>query len=185
MPESRAREPSPYEVLEVPADASSQDITRAYRRRARAWHPDAHPLGAGAAAQFQAVSDAYELLSDPGRRAAYDERQHPPAAERTRPAVSESAVRGPAAPFLSSPPPPLWPLGPATTDAVAPPRAASAGGELRPGPVRVEPLPGTPLADRGSAPRASAGLASVDYVSAEVRLLLLTQIARDNRDHPW
>ena len=43
MPGDLPHESTPYDVLEVRADASSRDITRAYRRLARAWHPDAQP----------------------------------------------------------------------------------------------------------------------------------------------
>jgi curved DNA-binding protein CbpA len=64
----------PYIVLGVPRQASGEEIARAYRRAARASHPDSG--GAGSAERFQAVSDAYEVLRDPRRRAVYD-RSHP------------------------------------------------------------------------------------------------------------
>lgn len=64
----------PYFVLGVPRQASAAEIARAYRRAARASHPDS--TGAGSAARFHAVSDAYDELRDPQRRAAYD-RSHP------------------------------------------------------------------------------------------------------------
>jgi curved DNA-binding protein CbpA len=67
----------PYQVLGVTAGASRQDIARAYRRAAQAAHPDARPADPGAAARFRALTDAYDLLSDAGRRADYD-RRHPP-----------------------------------------------------------------------------------------------------------
>jgi curved DNA-binding protein CbpA len=70
----------PYIVLGVARHASGEDIARAYRRAARASHPDSG--SAGSAERFQAVSDAYEVLRDPGRRAMYD-RSHPPARPRT------------------------------------------------------------------------------------------------------
>jgi curved DNA-binding protein CbpA len=60
----------PYIVLGVPRQASGEEIARAYRRAARATHPDSG--GGGSAERFQAVSDAYEVLSDPQRRAVYD-----------------------------------------------------------------------------------------------------------------
>ena len=65
----------PYFVLGVRRQASSDEIARAYRRAARLTHPDGGGSGAGSE-RFQAVSDAYEVLRDPGRRAGYD-RQHP------------------------------------------------------------------------------------------------------------
>jgi len=69
------RERDPYGVLGLRRQASADEIARAYRRAARATHPDSGGFGAGAE-RFQAVSDAYDLLRDPGRRAGYD-RRHP------------------------------------------------------------------------------------------------------------
>jgi curved DNA-binding protein CbpA len=69
----------PYIVLGVHRQASGEEIARAYRRAARASHPDS---GTGSAEGFQAVSDAYELLRDPRSRAAYD-RSHPLVRPRT------------------------------------------------------------------------------------------------------
>jgi curved DNA-binding protein CbpA len=60
----------PYVVLGVPRQASGEEIVRAYRRAARASHPDSG--GAGSAERFRAVSDAYDVLRDPRRRAVYD-----------------------------------------------------------------------------------------------------------------
>jgi curved DNA-binding protein CbpA len=70
----------PYVVLGVARQASGEEIARAYKRAARASHPDS--AGAGSAERFQAVSDAYDLLRDPRRRAMYD-RSHPLARART------------------------------------------------------------------------------------------------------
>src|ERR1700691_1116672 len=75
MPADHPQGLSLYDVLQVRADSSTTDIARASRRLARAWHPDTRPADPGAAARFQAVSDAYELLSDPVRRAAPYERR--------------------------------------------------------------------------------------------------------------
>ncbi|MGH9019604.1 MAG: J domain-containing protein [Acidimicrobiales bacterium] len=61
-----------YEVLEVGHDASPDDLKRAYRRLARQYHPDANSGDPGAEARFKEVSQAYEILSDPERRANYD-----------------------------------------------------------------------------------------------------------------
>ncbi|WP_394253251.1 J domain-containing protein [Arthrobacter pityocampae] len=57
-----------YDILGVPPDAGARDIKNAYRRAARAAHPD---LG-GSAALFHDVAVAYETLSDPRRRERYD-----------------------------------------------------------------------------------------------------------------
>jgi DnaJ-class molecular chaperone len=70
----------PYIVLGVARQASGEEIARAYRRAARASHPDS--AGAASAEGFQAVSDAYEVLRDPRRRAVYD-RSHPLVRSRT------------------------------------------------------------------------------------------------------
>jgi curved DNA-binding protein CbpA len=69
----------PYVVLGVARQASGDEIARAYRLAARATHPDGG--AAGSAEQFRAVSDAYEVLRDPRRRAVYD-RSHRPAGLR-------------------------------------------------------------------------------------------------------
>jgi restriction system protein len=58
-----------YEVLGVEADASQDDIKAAYRRLSRQVHPDQ----GGSGALFRKVTEAYETLSDPARRAAYDD----------------------------------------------------------------------------------------------------------------
>ena len=61
-----------YAVLGVSPDASPDEIRGAYRRAARASHPDLHPGDASAAERFKRVQVAYEVLGDPARRAAYD-----------------------------------------------------------------------------------------------------------------
>jgi molecular chaperone DnaJ len=61
-----------YAVLEVGRDASPDELKRAYRRLARQYHPDANPGDPEAEARFKEVSQAYEILSDPERRANYD-----------------------------------------------------------------------------------------------------------------
>jgi molecular chaperone DnaJ len=61
-----------YAVLEVDAGASAEDLKKSYRRLARQYHPDTNPDDASAEARFKEVSQAYEILSDPERRANYD-----------------------------------------------------------------------------------------------------------------
>lgn len=59
-----------YEVLGLKADSSQDEIKKAYRKLAAKTHPDV--AGAVMAPLFMSVQDAYETLSDPARRAAYD-----------------------------------------------------------------------------------------------------------------
>lgn len=61
-----------YEILEVPREASADDIKKAYRRLARQYHPDANPGDPGAEARFKELAAAYEVLSDPEKRGRYD-----------------------------------------------------------------------------------------------------------------
>lgn len=62
----------PYEVLGVKRDASQEQIKRSYRQLAKKLHPDLNPGNAEAAAKFKDVSAAYDLLSDPEKRARFD-----------------------------------------------------------------------------------------------------------------
>jgi curved DNA-binding protein len=62
-----------YETLGVKRDASVDDIRKAYRKLARKHHPDVNPGNKASEDRFKAASAAYEVLSDPKRRAAYDE----------------------------------------------------------------------------------------------------------------
>jgi DnaJ-class molecular chaperone len=61
-----------YEVLKVAPGASPDTIVHAYRQQARASHPDARPDDPSAAARFRMLTNAYDVLSDPVRRAQYD-----------------------------------------------------------------------------------------------------------------
>lgn len=62
----------PYTVLGVKKDASQDEIQRAYRRLAKKLHPDLNPGNKQAEEQFKAVAAAYDLLSDPEKRARFD-----------------------------------------------------------------------------------------------------------------
>jgi DnaJ-class molecular chaperone len=65
--------PDYYELLAVPRDADERTIKSAFRRLARQYHPDMNPGDAGAHARFIEVSEAFEVLSDPHKRALYDD----------------------------------------------------------------------------------------------------------------
>ena len=62
-----------YEILGVPRDATAAQVKKAYRKAARKHHPDANPGDPEAEARFKELSCAYEVLSDPVRRARYDQ----------------------------------------------------------------------------------------------------------------
>ena len=64
-----------YEVLGVSRTATSSDIRRAYRKQARQYHPDVNREN-GAEEQFKEINEAYEVLADDDRRAAYDRFGH-------------------------------------------------------------------------------------------------------------
>jgi DnaJ-class molecular chaperone len=63
---------TPYEVLGVKPDASAEEIRKSYRKLAKQFHPDLNPGKPEAEERFKAVSAAYDLLSDPEKRARYD-----------------------------------------------------------------------------------------------------------------
>jgi len=128
----------PYRVLGVDAGASRQDIARAYRRAVQRVHPDAQPTDPRAAARFQQLTDAYDLLTDPARRAAYDRTHHPaaePGGQPSAPTYPGAVPRWPGSPGLLSPP----------------------GQLIVPGPVHIEP-PAAPASghDQASPPAAEA-----------------------------
>jgi len=64
-----------YEVLGIPRDATDEEIKRAFRRLAFKYHPD-HNHDDEAGEKFKEVNEAYEVLSDPDKRAAYDRFGH-------------------------------------------------------------------------------------------------------------
>jgi molecular chaperone DnaJ len=64
-----------YDILGVPRSASQEEIKRAFRRLAMQYHPDRNRED-GAEGRFKGINEAYEVLSDPERRAAYDRFGH-------------------------------------------------------------------------------------------------------------
>ncbi|MBQ9090512.1 MAG: molecular chaperone DnaJ [Alphaproteobacteria bacterium] len=65
-----------YEILGVSKDATASEIKRAFRSKAKECHPDIHPGDAAAEVQFKAINEAYEVLKDDQKRAAYDRYGH-------------------------------------------------------------------------------------------------------------
>jgi molecular chaperone DnaJ len=65
-----------YEVLQVSRDASDQELKTSYRKLAMQYHPDRNPNNPEAEEKFKACSEAYQVLSDPEKRAAYDRYGH-------------------------------------------------------------------------------------------------------------
>jgi len=65
-----------YEVLGVQRGASADDVKKAYRRLAMKYHPDRNPNDPEAEAKFKEAKEAYEVLSDDGKRSAYDRFGH-------------------------------------------------------------------------------------------------------------
>src|SRR5579875_245842 len=79
MPTPRADQRMPrdaYEVLGLARDADEQQIKKAFRRLARELHPDVNSEDPEAAEKFKEAAEAYEILSDPERRATYDRYGH-------------------------------------------------------------------------------------------------------------
>ncbi len=65
-----------YEVLGIGRDADEAELKKAYRRLAMKYHPDRNPDDQEAEEKFKEVSEAYEILSDARKRAAYDQYGH-------------------------------------------------------------------------------------------------------------
>lgn len=63
---------NPYEILGVSKDASASEIKKAYRKLSKQYHPDLNQE-AGAEEKFKEINEAYEILSDPQKKAQYDQ----------------------------------------------------------------------------------------------------------------
>ncbi len=62
-----------YKIMGVGREATQDDIRKAYKKRAKQFHPDLHPDDPKAKAKFQALTEANAVLSDPEKRAKYDQ----------------------------------------------------------------------------------------------------------------
>jgi curved DNA-binding protein CbpA len=84
-----------YQLLGVPPDASRDEIALAWRRRARDEHPGSRPGDADAPGRFRALAEAWQVLGDPARRAAYDRalaRERQPAVRVAEPPMRAGPV---------------------------------------------------------------------------------------------
>jgi curved DNA-binding protein CbpA len=157
-------EPPPdyYRLLGVTRGASREEVAQAWRRRARAEHPDRRPGEAGQAARFGAVAEAYHVLGDPNRRAAYD---------RAFDRGQAAAAMPPGVPV------PVRVIRPGDTAGAAP----MPGPPLRAGPVRAE----DPFGAAGGSP----GEDEVRLAVAAALALGYLRAKRDRtgqeRDRPW
>ena len=65
-----------YEVLGVTKESDENTIKKAYRQLAKKYHPDMNPGDSEAEAKFKEVNEAYDVLSDPDKKAKYDQYGH-------------------------------------------------------------------------------------------------------------
>ncbi len=65
-----------YEILGISKGASTNEIKKAYRKKAIEFHPDKNPGDKGAEANFKKAAEAYEVLSDPQKKSQYDQFGH-------------------------------------------------------------------------------------------------------------
>jgi molecular chaperone DnaJ len=75
-PQTNVSKADYYEVLGVSRDAGDQELKSAYRKQALKYHPDRNPGDAAAEEKFKTASEAYQVLCDPQKRAAYDRYGH-------------------------------------------------------------------------------------------------------------
>lgn len=62
-----------YKILGIDKNTQQDEIRSAYKKRAKQFHPDLHPNDPKAKAKFQALNEAYDVLSDPAKRKKYDQ----------------------------------------------------------------------------------------------------------------
>jgi curved DNA-binding protein CbpA len=157
--------PDLYQLLGISRGASGGEIARAWRRRALAEHPDRRPRDAAAPARFRVLLEAYEVLGDPARRAAYDR------SRGDQPGPGAAAPEAPAAGVPTG-----RPCGSGVSVVV---RRAGRAPEppLRAGPVWAE-VPGT-------APAAGSRTAEDDVVRLAALAELAVRYLAGHRGWPW
>src|SRR6186713_752524 len=84
-----------YEVLGVERSADADEIKKAYRKLALKFHPDKNPGDKTAEERFKELGEAYEALSDPQKRAAYDQYGHAAFDSRSRARSSAGGFHDP------------------------------------------------------------------------------------------
>ncbi len=149
--------PDLYEVLRVDRAATREEIVQAWRRRARAEHPESRPHDHAAPARFRALAEAYRVLSDPARRAAYDR------------AASRGPGSGTAAPGGPSDQERAPRRAGRAGEARATPAGRPPGAPLWAGPVRVEPPSPGPAAAGPDDDRADPAELLLWYLAARWR----------------
>jgi curved DNA-binding protein CbpA len=154
------RVPDLYQLLGVPRQTSGREITEAWRRRALAEHPDRRPRDAAAPARFRSLTEAYQVLGDPARRAAYDR-------------------------SLGNQPGPAAPEGPAAgAPAGRPCRSAAPVAVRRAGRVPEPPLRAGPVRVEVSGEAPAAGLRTAEDDMVRLPVLAARYLA-GGRGWPW
>ncbi|WOK92725.1 hypothetical protein Cni_G01416 [Canna indica] len=88
-----------YNILKVNRNATDEDLKKSYRRLAMRWHPDKNPSNKNEAeAKFKQISEAYEVLSDPNKRAIYDQYGEEGLKGMPPPGSQSAASNGPSGP---------------------------------------------------------------------------------------
>jgi curved DNA-binding protein CbpA len=101
-----------YDVLEIPASSTSEEIKAAYKKLAKKYHPDKNAGNIWSEDQFKKINQAYQILSNPSKRSLYDNRleyeafrKQNPTPTQTRPTTRRRTEHKRPAPIRKEPPP--------------------------------------------------------------------------------